>query len=264
MYDINCKMHFRNLLTLGNRLKYILWKVRKSPKPFLCQIRNGPTFSMRPAPCDDWNTAVEVFLLGIYNLRPDDTVCRVIDLGANLGYSCLFWCWTYPRATVIAFEPHPLHCELLESNLKRNQYQDRVKLIRAGAAPVAGTAVLSDDGVGSSIARQSPSQSSIRVEMVDVFGAIDPGPIDILKMDIEGAEYSIMQDPRFDELASRIRYFIMEWHVYEPSHLGLAWCSARLKNLGFHVEVGAAGPKYGMLKAFRPPPCCVNNSSALS
>jgi FkbM family methyltransferase len=254
MYDIDNKMHFRDLLPLGNRLRYILWKVIKSAKPFLCQIRNGPTLSMRPAPCDDWNTAVEVFLFRIYNLPSNDAVYRVVDLGANLGYSCLFWCWIYPRATVIAFEPHPLHCELLEWHLKRNQYQERVKLIRAGAAPVAGTAVLSDDGVGSSMARKSPSLRSIQVEVVDLFEAIDPGPIDVLKMDIEGAEYSIMQDPRFDELASRVRYLIMEWHVYEPSHLGPAWCSERLKNLGFHVELGAEGQKYGMLKACRSPP----------
>lgn len=254
MYDIDSKMHFRDLLPPGNRLQYMLWKLRKSPKPFLCQIRNGPALSMRPAPSDDWNTAVEVFLFRIYNVRPDNAVCRVVDLGANIGYSCLFWCWIYPQATVIAFEPHPLHCELLEWHLKRNQFEKRVKLIRAGAAPVAGTAVLSDDGVGSSIARKSSSERAIPIEMVDVFEAIDPGPIDVLKMDIEGAEYSIMQDPRFDELASRVRYFIMEWHVYEPSHLGPAWCSERLKNLGFHVEMGAEGPKYGMLKAFRATP----------
>jgi FkbM family methyltransferase len=253
MYEIDPTMHFRDLLPLGNRLRYILWKLKKSAKPFPCHIRNGPTLLMRPAPYADWNTAVEIFLLGIYNLRPDHTVRTVIDLGANVGYSCVFWCWAYPQATVIAFEPHPLHCELLESHIKLNEYQDRVKVIRAGAAPVAGTTTLTDDGVGSSMARQSSSQRSIRVEIVDVFETIDPGPIDILKMDIEGAEYSIMQDPRFDELASRVQYIIMEWHVYEPSHPGPAWCTQRLTRLGFHVEMGAQGQQYGMLKAFRSP-----------
>jgi hypothetical protein len=71
-------------------------------------------------------------------------------------------------------------------------------------------------------------------------------------MDIEGSEYAIMQDDRFGELAARVRHLIMEWHVYEPSHLGSEWCRERLKGLGFRVEMGLSrGRHYGLLKAFR-------------
>jgi FkbM family methyltransferase len=252
VYEVNSQAHFHNLLTLGNRLCYIAWKLSKLPKPFQCRIRNGPTFSMRPVPSADWNTAVEIFLLRVYDLGPDDSVRKVVDLGGNVGYSCLFWCWSYPHATVITFEPHPLHCDLLERHLKQNHYQDRVKLVRAGGAPFSSTATLTDDEVGSSIVRQIGSKPSIQVELVDFFETVGPGPIDILKMDIEGSEYAIMQDDRFGELAARVRHLIMEWHVYEPSHLGSEWCRERLKGLGFQVEMGLSrGRQYGLLKAFR-------------
>lgn len=252
MYDVQSKEHFRDLLPLGNRLRYLLWKLSRSTQPFQCQIRNGPVLSVRPAPSADWSTAIEVFLLRVYDLGANGGVRRIVDLGGNVGYSCLFWCWTYPLAEVIAFEPHPLHCDLLEWHLKRNCYQDRVKLVRAGGAPCAGSATLTDDGVGSSIARPSRPLPSLRVEMVDFFETVGPGPIDIMKMDIEGAEYAIMQDPRFDELARRTRRLIMEWHIYESSHLGPEWCHERLKGLGFEVEMGLSrGRTYGTLKAIR-------------
>ncbi len=54
----------------------------------------------------------------------------IIDCGANVGYSALYFLQRYPNAHLIAVEPDPGNYAVLECNLA--PYRDRVRLIRAG------------------------------------------------------------------------------------------------------------------------------------
>src|SRR6516165_5292425 len=45
---------------------------------------------------------------------------RIVDLGANVGYSCLWWANLCPNAEIEAFEPHPIHAELLRWHIRKN------------------------------------------------------------------------------------------------------------------------------------------------
>src|SRR5262249_47213341 len=132
------------------------------------------------------------------------SVLRIVDLGGNVGYSCLFWCGKYPNASVLTFEPHPTHCRLLEWHVRKNRYTKRVNLVEAAAGVRDEEANLTDDDDGSAII-QNKQASSIGVKVVDVFQAVPDGPIDLLKIDIEGSEYAILEDPRFEALATRTR-----------------------------------------------------------
>jgi FkbM family methyltransferase len=232
---------FRDNFEVIDRLRYIAWQLTGARNTFQGRFRHGPRISIRPRPSNDFDTAYEIFHGGIYQtgLAPTD-VRRVVDVGGNVGDSCLFWCWRYPGAKVLAFEPHPEHCGILDWHIRVNNYNDRIELIRAGAASAAGRAVLTDEDDRSTMLTGSPgkpgSNGVIAIERVDFFAAVGDEPIDILKMDIEGAEYELMADPRFDKIARRTRCVVMEWHVREPSHPGGDWCADRLAKLGFSVE----------------------------
>ena len=242
--DDNSETPFRNLLGLPDRLRYVAWVGTGRRWPFRCRLRNGPVLSIRPTPSSDWETAYEVFRLRVYatGLAPE-TVRRVVDVGGNVGYSCLFWCSTYLNARVLTYEPHPLHCELLSKHMEMNGYSGRVTLIPAGASAKPSTAVLTDNDIRSTVVQQQDaapfvSRPVIQIKMVDFFDTVGPEPIDILKMDIEGGEYDILQDPRFDEVAARCRCMTMEWHKRAPNHLGGKWCEERLQKAGFTVRPG--------------------------
>jgi FkbM family methyltransferase len=223
---------------------------------FRCRLRRGPKLSIRPKPSRDYDTAYEIFLLRIYDtcLEPQ-SVRRIVDLGGNVGYSCLFWCWNYPSASVLTFEPHPVHCELLAWHLRENSCSDRVTLLPAAATTHPGRASLTDEDDASTIVVGAGSTrrdcQTLAIETLDVFEAIGIEPIDILKMDIEGSEYEIMSDSRFDALLARTRYVIVEWHDREAHHLGAAWCQERLARLGFHVEAGRCCGEFGILRGTR-------------
>ncbi|MGA8669358.1 MAG: FkbM family methyltransferase [Terracidiphilus sp.] len=224
-------------------------------KPFRCRLRGGPKISIRPKPSHDYYTAKEIFFDRIYDCELDPgSVLRIVDLGGNVGYSCLFWCRKYPNARVLTLEPHPTHCRLLEWHVKKNGYANRVKLVAAAAGVRDGIANLTDEDDGAAIVKDMLA-GSIAVRLVDVFQAVPAGPIDLLKMDIEGSEYAILEDPRFEALAARTRCVLLEWHVRGDK--GEALCRDRLTSLGFKVGSGRTSDDQcgdlfcGMLYCFR-------------
>jgi FkbM family methyltransferase len=193
-----------------------------------------------------------MFRLGIYDtdLEPD-SVNYVVDLGGNVGYTCLLWCWRYPRARVLTFEPNPTHSEILNWHVQVNHYSKRVAVIAAGASSHDGSAAFVDADVWSRVVSEGEPKppNSLTIKLVDFFAAIGNDPIDILKIDIEGGEYDIMNDVRFDAVARRCRIIIMEWHQFDPSQPGGAWCTAKLESLGFGVQQTNAAGNIGLLVA---------------
>jgi FkbM family methyltransferase len=181
-----------------------------------------------------------VFRLRTYDTGlPPETVRRIVDVGGNVGYSCLFWCSTFPHAHVLAYEPHPVHCEILNWHIEANAYSDRVTLIPAGAASKASTATLVDDGIRSTLVHGdgpgSRNRPVIEIKTVDFFETVGQDVIDILKIDIEGGEYELLQDSRFEDLSRRVRCIVMEWHKRAPHHLGGKWCEQHLTKMGMAV-----------------------------
>jgi FkbM family methyltransferase len=241
--------HFRDILPFSTWPLYLLWHYTQR-KPFRCRLRGGPEISIRPDPSHDYQTACEIFFDRIYDCDLDpDSVRRIVDLGGNVGYSCLFWCEKYPNASVLTFEPHPTHCQLLEWHMNKNGYANRVKLVAAAAGVLAGVANFSDEDDGSAIVQDMPA-GSMKVQVVDVFQAVPDAPIDILKIDIEGSEYAILADPRFEALAARTERVLLEWHA--RGEQGEALCRDRLASLGFTVGSGrSCGSHWGMLYGTR-------------
>lgn len=248
--------HFRDLLPLTDRLRYVAWRVSGANGTFRCRLRNGPRLSIRPNPSRDFDTAYEIFLLRIYETGlARESVRRIVDLGGNIGFSCLFWCWNYPAARVLTLEPHPVHCELLRRHLRENGCEDRITLLPAAAAARPGEARLTDDYDSSTVIQDAASNprhhSTLAIELVDTFKTIGPDPVDILKIDIEGMEYEIMNDARFEALADRTSCVLLEWHQREPHHRGATWCDDRLARLGFRVERGRQCCDFGILRGVR-------------
>jgi FkbM family methyltransferase len=229
--------HFRNLLTTRSLLTYATWRAFRLQSRLEIELRKGGRILMRPLPAEDYGSAMEVFLDEVYKyprapLRPP---LNIVDLGSNIGCSCLYWLRQFPESRVTAFEPHPIHLELLRSNLARNGLADKVTLHAAAAGTRSTKAFLTDQGLSSRIAgRGEPSCYSVTI--VDFFSAIGSAPIDLLKIDIEGTEYELLSDERFSALP--VRTLVMEWHPTDqhPGESGAEWCRQRLSAAGYTVE----------------------------
>jgi FkbM family methyltransferase len=251
---------FMRALTPPSALRYLAWRLGGKQSSVWLRLRSeqefvGPEFELRPnsAGNNDWGVAYEIFIhkyLRVPVRIPPERVKLIVDLGANVGMSCLYWLAVYWRAEVIAFEPHPGHAAQCRINLARNGLLGRAILhgVAAGVAP--GRAWISDAGTSSQVG--TAPGGDYEIEVADIFALLAGRRIDILKIDIEGSEYELLEDPRFGELD--IRTIIMEWHERDDRPDGNAWCCERLRELGFHLYLVFEEKSHGMMWAYRSQP----------
>jgi FkbM family methyltransferase len=183
----------------------------------------------------DFIAAYEVMKLRHY-AAPDsvtpENISTIVDCGANVGFSCLWFARAYPRARILAFEPHPDHVRTAQANITLNRLDDRVEIRPFAVATKAATAYLTDQGIASQV-RDENAPGTIPITSVDFFANLGEDRIDLLKLDIEGSEYALLADDRFSRL--NITWLVVEWHATtsHPESSGRLWCLDRLATLGY-------------------------------
>jgi FkbM family methyltransferase len=248
---------FTRALTASSAARYLRWRLGDKRGDVWLRLRTGyefpgPEFQLRPisAGNNDLGVAYEIFIhkyLRVPVRIPPERVKLIVDLGANVGMSCLYWLAAYWRAELIAFEPHPGHAAQCLANLERNGFLSRATLHCVAAGTANGRAWISDAGTSSQV-RTMPGDG-YEIEVIDIFALLAGRRIDILKIDIEGSEYELLKDPRFGELD--IRSVIMEWHEREDRPEGHAWCCERLRELGFQLYPVFEEKTHGMMWAYQ-------------
>jgi len=158
---------------------------------------------------------LSVFCLGEYKFTARKRNPIVIDGGAHIGISAIFFNKLYPDAKVIAIEPDPRNVKLMETNIRRQNVSGI--LIEQSA--------LSHNNAPVSLYRYSWSWSNsiikevwgdkdrptdaIKVPSILLSNLISE-EISLLKLDIEGAEYEVLNEAK-DKL-SLVNEIIMEFH----------------------------------------------------
>src|SRR4051812_1083223 len=114
----------------------------------------------------------------------------IVDAGANIGASCVYFSTAYPQARVIAIEPERENCRLLRLNCQDR----RVEIHEAALGNRPGKLYLQDPGLSSWGFRVGEA-GTYPVDVVTVDQLLDHAAEDeapfILKIDIEGGEQSL-------------------------------------------------------------------------
>jgi FkbM family methyltransferase len=137
-----------------------------------------------------------------------------IDAGAHIGLFTLFLCESVPGATVTAFEPDPENAHIARLTL--------APLIRAGQVELVEAAVGTRERqipfvtrMGMTSRRAAPGESrATPVRQIDLLDQLDG--VGLLKLDIEGAEWDILRDPRWS--VRQPACLVMEWHALHDDH----------------------------------------------
>ncbi|MFC1992459.1 FkbM family methyltransferase [Chloroflexota bacterium] len=117
----------------------------------------------------------------------------VVDIGANIGYFTLLASRLVgDNGKVFAFEPEPVNFSLLVKNIEENGYKNVISVQKCVAKTTGTVRLFVDEGCAltHSICKHGDSEHSIEIEAVslDDFFLEKEHPINIVKIDIEGAE----------------------------------------------------------------------------
>lgn len=136
---------------------------------------------------------------------------RILDLGANIGAFAMFVLRHKPESVIYSVEPAEDTFGILEQNCAMNP-DLQWRALRAAVWSERGSAGFSR--AGSSTGNQVSSNTMTeRVPTETLSGLCDnmvEGPIDLIKMDIEGAESCVI--PQEEELLKRTRAMVVEIH----------------------------------------------------
>ena len=215
-------------------------------------MRTGERLVLRPEPSTDLAMAYEILLAGAYEppaALPKISPRRIVDVGANVGFSVVLWAKLFPVAEILAFEPHPEHLQQLYSHVLRNGLAHRVEVVGAAVSDRKARAHITSDDAESRVVDER-TKASFPILVRDFFEEVGSDAIDLLKMDIEGGEFEILSDPRFASLQART--IVLEWHNTARTPDGRSFCETRLRTLGYRTAPGKLDyGRAGILWAWR-------------
>jgi len=179
--------------------------VVKNPKSTIRKVkldRNGTSVWLRTF-TSDVETYYQVFVKEEYSYLPAEPPRFLIDAGANIGLTSVYFSRKFPSARIIAIEPESTNVEMLKKNV---QFLQNIEVVQAALVGVTGVADVFDaeNGhwgfrafSGGSIQQKQDLKIIDHVEGItveDVCQRFGIGVVDLLKLDIEGAEQEVMSN----------------------------------------------------------------------
>lgn len=165
-----------------------------------------------------YTTYKELFEKNIYEFKPSNSKPIIIDCGANMGLSVLYYSKTFPNAEIFAFEPDQSVLPFLEKNILEQQLTNVTLYKKAVWNKEEVLTFYTDKNMGGRIGVEYRDQTPIKIQAVRLKDFINQ-PIDMLKMDIEGAEYEVLKD--CVEVLHYVNNIFLEYHSFynEEQHL---------------------------------------------
>ena len=161
----------------------------------------------------------------------------VLEGGAHLGYVTIHAARAAgPSGRVICFEPNTAVHGVLWENLAANGVGDRVTVRPQALGERSGTARLSMSGDTSSLFGDAPS--AVEVEVVRADTAVS-APVDVVKLDVEGAETEALRGMQgLLDADSPPRTLFVECHpaLLERAGSSQAELIGTLEAAGYNVE----------------------------
>jgi FkbM family methyltransferase len=157
----------------------------------------------------------EIFLSKCYWIPPhwlaEGEVKTVVDLGAHLGFTTLFFSQYFPAAHYVCIEPNPANVALLRQNvvaLRQNVHV--VEGAVGGAASVQQFDTTGASWQGRLIAGQGDGHAVRCLNIPEIQAMTGFSRIDLLKVDIEGAERLLFHSS--PDWLKQVKVIVIELH----------------------------------------------------
>ena len=194
---------------------------------------------------------------GFYELELSREIARLssegalfVDVGANMGYFSLLWAGLNNGSRVIAYEVAPRNIKLIEQNINRNGLIDQIRLVPKAAGHKSGAAhfnIGSVEQTGWGGISNEASPENIEVPVVRLDEELPDVTIDVLKIDVEGADTWVLYGCEALLKNRRIRKIFFEQNNVRMAALGIGENEARdfLASVGYEcIPFGRNGMEW--------------------
>lgn len=135
---------------------------------------------------------------------------KILDVGANIGLFGIFALERWPDAQITAFEPDDDNRRVLCRTVAANALGHRWTVVGKAVSNAVGELSFVPGLRAEAHIAADDETGTITVPTVDLFEQQGDG-VDLIKLDVEGGEWTILADPRLSALkTSAIR---LEWHT---------------------------------------------------
>ncbi len=187
----------------------------------------------------------QIFVRQVYYPTTPASSPRIFDCGGNIGISVLYWKHVFPDAQVTVFEPSKEVVEVLKKNIEANNLTD-IRVVESAVSDKEGTAkiyirgsIAEGNTLSQDIWSATPTKGnrvSYEIQTVKLSDFID-GPIDVLKLDIEGSEGTVIRELSQAGKLKLVGECVMEFHYYPTApDNALPALLAELNNAGFETQ----------------------------
>jgi FkbM family methyltransferase len=189
--------------------------------------------------CPQWE---DIFVKRALAFTAATPAPRILDCGANIGLASLFFHRLYPEARITAFEADPALFDMLGDNLRANA-AGTIEVRHAALWTSTGTLTFQCEGSDSGMISALPGAVDGRATTVPSLRLRDvlaEGPIDLLKLDIEGAEDAVLAD--CEPVLHTVKAIVMDLHEFDPAVRQAPAVLERLSRAGFNYAIDDFAP----------------------
>lgn len=186
----------------------------------------------------------ELFEFEIYRFKSDTKEPLIIDCGANIGLSAIYFKRLYPNAKIIAFEPDPKIFSYLERNIASFGFEGVELINKALWSDEAELEFYSEGADGGRIKEAGDREKIVKIKTEKLSKHLSQ-KVDFLKLDIEGAEYEVLNECK--HLLDNVENIFIEYHSFVDKKQNLSLILKILEENGFryyieHIGVKSAHP----------------------
>lgn len=186
----------------------------------------------------------EIFQHEIYKFIADRENPLIIDCGSNIGLSIIFFKTIYPTSRIIGFEADPKVYKILKINLDTFGYHD-VEI--QNKALWDQEKIIEFESEGADCGRVTIKNNESNTDKVEIAAVLlstylcqIAEPVDLLKIDIEGAETSVLKE--CSDYLHKVNNLFVEYHSFSNSPQTLDEILLILKKANFRVNIQNPSP----------------------
>lgn len=181
-----------------------------------------------------YDTYKEIFEQEIYRFKSDAASPLIIDCGANIGLSLLYFSRLYPNSRMFAFEPDQSVLPFLKKNIEYSKLSKVELNEKAVWNSVTELEFYTDHGMGGRVSAAYKDQEPVVIKTVRLRDFLQE-PVSLLKIDIEGAEYAVLKD--CSDVLGNVSNLFVEYHSFNGEEQHLDDILKLLKNSGFRYHL---------------------------